>query len=264
MSGIEAHLSRFYATAIKLSSLGVVSAASRKQQTYCSRYFRKNCLGNYKVSLIFGFGFLCSLYFSSIGLLQLSGDVESNPGPTYSIEKVIQGSFHQGNPIFGRTAGVQCACNSLFALCWSQAKTVSRWLNHVLTEGDLLYKSLNVVDMLKADDLPRSIVMCNIECPVDFLELKTEIAHLRNGESFLRRSVPNTGDEFMFLLFLGGFTTALMTHHNHYYLFDSLSRDSRGLSEVDGTSVLMKFSDLFEAENYIQVFFSRVSQHGAV
>ena len=177
--------------------------------------------------------------------------------------KAIQG--------LGRTAAVQCACNSLFALCWSQVKTVSRWnksdLNHVLTEGDLLYKSLNVVDMLTADDLPRSIVMCNIEFPVDFLELKTEIAHLRNGESFLRRSVPNTGDEFMFLLFMGGFTTALMKHHNHFYLFDSHSRDSRGLSVVDGTSVLMKFSDLFEVENYIQVytsFLSRVSQHGAV
>ena len=153
---------------------------------------------------------------------------------------------------------MQCACNSLFALCLSQVKTVSRWnksdLNHVLTEGDLLYKSLNVVDMLTADDLPRSIVMCNIEFPVDFLELKTEIAHLRNGESFLRRSVPNTGDEFMFLLFMGGFTTALMKHHNHFYLFDSHSRDSRGLSVVDGTSVLMKVSDLFEVENYIQAY----------
>ena len=202
--------------------------------------------------------FLCSLYFSSIGLLQLSGDVESNPGPTYSIEKVIQGSFHQGNPRFGRTAGVQCACNYLFALCWSQVKTVSRWnksdLNHVLTEGDLLYKSLNVVDMLTADHLPRSIFMCNIKFPVDYLELKTEIAHLRNGEPFLRRSVPNTGDEFMFLLFMGGFTTALMKHHNHFYLFDSHSRDSRGLSVVDGTSVLMKVSDLFEVENYIQAY----------
>ena len=105
MLGIEAHrfaTGRFYATVIKLSSLGVVSATSRKQQTYCSRNFRKNCLGNDKVSLIFGFVFLCS-----IGLLQLSGDVESSPGPTYSIEKVIQGSFHQGNPRFGRTAGVQ-------------------------------------------------------------------------------------------------------------------------------------------------------------
>ena len=139
-----------------------------------------------------------------------------------------------------------------------QVKTVSRWNKsdlNVLTEADLLHNSLNVVDMLTADNLPRSVVKCNIEFPVDFLELKTEIAHLRNGEPFLRRSIPNTGDEFMFLLFMGGFTTALMKHHNHFYLFDSHSRDSRGLSVVDGTSVLMKFSDLFEVENYIQVFY---------
>ena len=171
MLGIEAHrfaTGRFYATAIELSSLGVVSATSRKQQTYCSRNFRKNCLGNYQVSLIFGFVFLCSLYFSSIGLLQLSGDVESNLGPTYSTEKVIQGSFHQGNPRFGRTARVQCACNSLFALCWSQVETVSRWNKELLN----VYKLLNVVDMLTADDLPRSVVMCNIEFPVEFFGIE--------------------------------------------------------------------------------------------
>ena len=109
--------------------------------------------------------------------------------------------------------------------------------------------------MLTADDLPRSIVMCNIKFPLDFLELKTEIAHLRNGEPFLRRSFPNTGDEFIFLLFMGGFTTALIKHHNHFYLFDSHCRDSRGLGMVDGTSVLIKFSDLFEVGNYIQVFY---------
>ena len=75
---------------------------------------------------------------------------------------------------------MQCTCNSLFALCWSQVKTVPRWnesdLNHLLTEGDLLHKSLNVVYMFTADDLPKSIVMCNI----DFSELKSEITHLRN------------------------------------------------------------------------------------
>ena len=191
--------------------------------------------------------------------ITITWDVESNPGATYSTEKVIQGSFHQGNPRFGRTAGVQCACNSLFALCWLQVKAVSRWnksdLNHVLTEVDLLYKSLNVDDGLTADDLPRSIVMCNTDFPVDFLELKTEIAHLRNGEPFLRKSVPNTSDEFMSFLFMGGFTTALKKHHNHFYLFDSHSRDSRDLSVLDRTSVLMKFSDLFEVEINVQVFY---------
>ena len=118
MSGIEARrfaIGRFHATAIKLSSLGVASATSRKQQTYCSRNFRKNCLDNYKVSLIFGFVFLCSLYLSSIGLLQLSGNVESNPGPTYSIEKEIQGSFHQGNPRFGKNCS--CAVRLQFFVC---------------------------------------------------------------------------------------------------------------------------------------------------
>ena len=95
---------------------------------------------------------------------------------------------------------MQCACNSLFALCWSQVQTVSRWnktdLNHVLTEGDLLFKSLNIVDMLTADDLPRSIVMSNIKFPVDFLELKTEL-----GLRILERSEdPFSEDLFQILV----------------------------------------------------------------
>ena len=47
------------------------------------------------------------------------GDIESNPGPTYSILKAVKASYHQGNVRFGCTAGNQCACNSLFALAWS-------------------------------------------------------------------------------------------------------------------------------------------------
>ena len=54
---------------------------------------------------------------------------------------------------------------------------------------------------------------------------------------------------------MGGFTTALMKHHNQFYLFDSHSPDSRDRGVIDGDSVLMKFSDLFEAENYIQVLY---------
>ena len=51
-------------------------------------------------------------------LLQ-DGDIETNSVPTYNIERVLQGSFHQGKrELFGETAGMQCACNSLYALCW--------------------------------------------------------------------------------------------------------------------------------------------------
>ena len=52
-------------------------------------------------------------------------DIESNPGPTYVIETAIHGSYHQGDQRFGNTAGVQYACNSLYALCWSQIKKLN-------------------------------------------------------------------------------------------------------------------------------------------
>ena len=33
----------------------------------------------------------------------------------------MQGSFDQGNKeLLGETAGIQCACNFLYALCWVQ------------------------------------------------------------------------------------------------------------------------------------------------
>ena len=54
---------------------------------------------------------------------------------------------------------------------------------------------------------------------------------------------------------MDGFTTAINLSRNCYYSIDSHSRDERRLSVVDGTSVLMKFNDLFEIEKYIQVAF---------
>ena len=47
-----------------------------------------------------------------------------------------------------------------------------------------------------------------------------------------------------FSYYLCGFTIALMKQHNHFYLFDSHSRDKRGVSVAGETSVLLNFSDL--------------------
>lgn len=56
---------------------------------------------------------------------KISGDTESDLGPDYVVDKVAQGSFCQGNQRFGSTAGFQCACNSLYALCWSRVKKLN-------------------------------------------------------------------------------------------------------------------------------------------
>ena len=110
--------------------------------------------------------------------LIIEGDIESNPGPTYVTEKAIHGSYHQGDQRFGNTAGVQCACNSLYALCWSQIKKVYSWntsdLDHILTEGDKLYKTLNTFDMLSVEDLPHFVKMYNQNVQIEFLGLETK------------------------------------------------------------------------------------------
>ena len=39
----------------------------------------------------------------------------------------MHGSVHEGNSqLFGETAGIQCACNALYALSWTQVKQIFR------------------------------------------------------------------------------------------------------------------------------------------
>ena len=66
--------------------------------------------------------FLCNLSLLIFFKLLIAGDVELNPGPTYNIVKLVRASFHQGNPMFGISAGIQCACNALFSICWTKIK----------------------------------------------------------------------------------------------------------------------------------------------
>ena len=60
--------------------------------------------------------------------------------------KVVQGSFNQGNAMFGETTGIQCACMALFTISYSTLKEVNRWYQFnfdiVSINGDALYKSL--------------------------------------------------------------------------------------------------------------------------
>ena len=77
-------------------------------------------------------GFFALAIFSGYLLFQLCGDVKRNQGATYDIEKVTMESFHRGDARFGLT-GIQCACNSLYALCLSHVK-VFRWNTHDLDQ----------------------------------------------------------------------------------------------------------------------------------
>ena len=168
------------------------------------------------IHFLSGITIIFSLIAFSVLLLSFHvGDVESNPRPNYTREKVPKGSYLQGDERFGDTSGEKCACNSSFSLFWCQIRQAFVWkkadLDHRSAQDDLLYKSLNTYVMLSVDELPWSIN--NIQ--TEYLQLETKVATITDGDPFLRNKVPlNNGT--LFLLFMGCCTNALITY-NHWY-----------------------------------------------
>lgn len=186
--------------------------------------------------------------------------------PVYQIIKAVNGTFHQADSRFGSTAGRQCACNSLFSLFWSNIRSILRWNSHdldkVLTEGNQIYKSLNTNDYLSAEDLPTNIDLNGLTSNVIFRKLIDCEATLVQDFPFLRslnHFAREETDAIKYLMFIEGFTIAIYRTISNtistYYVFDSHSRDLRGLTAPNGTSVLLRFDNLYELEKYIQVFY---------
>ena len=77
-----------------------------------------------------------------------------------------------------------------YASYWTQIKQIFHWvrrdLDHILVEGDNLYKSLHTSDMLSVDQLPAFVKMYNHDIPGQHLRLETQLAALINGDLFLR------------------------------------------------------------------------------
>ena len=127
-------------------------------------------------------------------------------------------------------------------------------MDNILVEGDCLGKILGTLDTLSADQLPGFVKMFSRNIPVRCVRLETQLATLTFGDSFPWDVFGENADNAtttLSLPFMEGFTTAIISSGNYYCLFDPHSRDEKGLSVIDGTSVLIKFNDPFEIEKYI-------------
>ena len=183
--------------------------------------------------------------------------------PSYIIDKYVQGSYCQSHPKYGHTAGIQCACNALLAICWAKVRNIAYWqsfdLDHVLDLGDSLYKNLGLNRYLDASDLPQEVGLD--EC----FNCKVNKIYLHDGEAVIGRGVRFILNAFgeerrTALLFINSTVTAIILQSRACYFFDSHSKDSRGLSVPDGSSVLLKFANILQLENYIQV--AHLEYHG--
>ena len=73
-------------------------------------------------------------------------------------------------------------------------------LDHILTERDKLYKTLNTFYMLSVDDLPRFVKTYDQNVQIEFLDLETKLARLRDGDPFLRNIIPDSDNVLFFCL----------------------------------------------------------------
>ena len=105
-------------------------------------------------------------------------------------------------------------------------------MDHILVEGDSLYKSLGTLDMVSAEQLPEFVKMFSHNIPIQYGRLETQLATLKNGNSFLRDVLTETTGIALCFLFIESFTTTIILSQNCYYLFDSHSRNERRLSIV--------------------------------
>ena len=91
----------------------------RNRALICRKPFFTNCL------IFLGVLIVANVLFLKLSLLIQHGDVETNPGPPYSIMKSVTGTCHQGDIAkFGETAGRQCLCNAMYAIAWSIVKHI--------------------------------------------------------------------------------------------------------------------------------------------
>ena len=52
---------------------------------------------------------------------------ESCASQPVKVKKAVLGTFHQGNPKYETTVGIQCTSNAFIAICFSIVKRVSIW-----------------------------------------------------------------------------------------------------------------------------------------
>lgn len=123
--------------------------------------------------------------------------------------------------MFGDTAGKQCACCSLYAICFTTVRSPGHWniddLDFIVKEGDTLYTSLNKNTYLMVSDLPQNILLFGSDIKVTYLEndfgfLNSTSVGFLSGENIL-----STGSGA--LLFIKGACISVICKKNAVFLF---------------------------------------------
>jgi len=175
-----------------------------------------------------------------------------------AIKKVIHGSFHQGNPKFGNTSGKQCTCCSLFSVAFTLVKSPGYWdgkdIDFILENGDMIYKALNTNEYLMFTDLPRKIELFDSRIDISFLQNHFGIVNACSIPGSLFKKQSSSESDGLLLLIQGLCVSVVWTKKN-FYLFDSHSKNEKGETCPDGSSVFLKFNSKNDLESHILKYY---------
>ena len=198
-------------------------------------------------------------------LSSLSNDIEMNPGPV--MERVVAGSFHQGNEKFGNLAGRQCCAILFYGLAFITIKDVKHWtrdtLDNIVEHGTLLYDKIGKYKFLAVEDLPNVVEIfyepINLEFKFNSHSISSrEKRNMDILEDMIRRNVEVAGNtcDSRLLLWLSENCVSVMVKkqltHVEFVLLDSHARDQKGRVSSNGVSVLL-FLEVFQAWSIIYV-----------
>ena len=149
------------------------------------------------------------------------------------------------------TRGIQCSCISLYGICFSVFKSVSRWnindLEYIVEKGDLLYKMQNTTQFLCCPELPRSVMVESVCLNINFCI--SQFGFLHNGSNSITdlvNSLTSCRESYDGVIFVvNGYCFSILFSGQHVYVTDSHSRDSEGRPFSQGTAVVLKFSSFF-------------------
>lgn len=196
---------------------------------------------------------------------------------------VCRGSFHQSEHEDFHYPGQQCSAIALTALLYTTVKPIDTWrgsdVDHVLIAGDTLHflqlchlgRSVNSNDSkLALDELPS-----NVQCFKFQFSFKTSIT----GGTIDKKEVMSADDlaglEEIFencqeckavgvVLRLLEYTIACAHSYSMWYIVDSHARDSTGMIDDQGSSVVLQFPDYLSLLHYIRCFFEHATSERVI
>ena len=205
-----------------------------------------------------------NLHYALVRASKLTEEcIKINPGPENSnknceIKEVVQASHHQGNSMYGESAGMQCTSNAYFAIIFSAIMSIDIWkfdLDYISEQADRVFMDAGVYQALAVDELPHDISIEGTHVSAEmlahesnlFVEKMNLLKNYRHYDSTEKRNGA------IFTCF--GFSVAVVRPQHYPYFFHFHSRNSNGFHDPNGKAVLLKFYFINSLNNYLKSFY---------